>query len=255
MMPALGLETFTSASMLFLVGSAFVAGLARGFSGFGSALIFIPLASSLIGARLASPLLLVIDFVAAAPLIPNAWRHAERRDIGLMLLGTLIGVPLGTWALTQIDPLAVRWMIVALIVPMLALLMSGWRYRGTPTTVLTAAVGAVAGFFNGVAQVGGPPIVLYWLRDLTAARTVRANIIVFFAASSVLTIVSYLTGGVLTTSVLGLALLTGPGFGVGLWLGSRMFGLASEQTFRRICYALIALAALISLPLFDGWLR
>jgi Sulfite exporter TauE/SafE len=179
MMSALGLEAFTSASMLFLVGSAFVAGLARGFSGFGSALIFIPLASSLIGAMLASPLLLVIDFVAAAPLIPNAWRHAERRDVGTMLLGTLIGVPVGTWALTRMDPLAVRWMIVALIVPMLALLISGWRYRGNPTTALTAAVGAVAGFFNGVAQVGGPPIVLYWLRDLTAARTIRQHHRVF----------------------------------------------------------------------------
>jgi uncharacterized membrane protein YfcA len=78
---------------------------------------------------------------------------------------------------------------------------------------------------------------------------------VFFAASSVFTIFSYLIGGVLTASVAGLAVLTGPAFGIGLWLGSRMFGLASEETFRRICYALIALAALVSLPLFDGWLR
>jgi uncharacterized membrane protein YfcA len=255
MMSALGLGSYPAASIVFLVVSAFVAGLARGFSGFGSALIFIPLASSIIGAKLASPLLLVIDFIAAAPLIPNGWRHAERRDVGTMLLGTLIGVPIGTWALTQMDPLAVRWMIVALIVPMLALLMSGWRYRGTPTAAVTATVGAIAGFFNGVAQVGGPPIVLYWLRDTTAARIVRANIILFFAISSVFTTVSYLIGGVLTTSVVGLAVLTGPAFGVGLWLGSQMFGLASEESFRRACYALIALAALISLPLFDGVLR
>jgi uncharacterized membrane protein YfcA len=255
MISALGLADYSAASLVFIVISAFVAGLARGFSGFGSALIFIPLASSMIGARLASPLLLVIDFVAAAPLIPNAWRHAERRDVGTMLIGTVIGVPVGTWALTQMDPLAVRWMIVALIVPMLALLMSGWRYRGTPTAALTASVGALAGFFNGVAQVGGPPIVLYWLRDLTAARIVRANIILFFAISSVFTTVSYLVGGVLTMAVIGLCVLTGPAFGIGLWLGSRMFGLASDETFRRICYALIAFAALISLPLFDGWLR
>jgi uncharacterized membrane protein YfcA len=255
MMSALGFESFTSASMFFLVGSAFVGGLARGFSGFGSALIFIPLASSIIGAKLASPLLLVIDLVAAAPLIPNGWRQADRRDVGTMLVGSLIGVPIGAWALTQMDGLTVRWMIVALIVPMLALLMSGWRYRGTPTAALTAAVGAIAGFFNGVAQVGGPPIVLYWLRDATAARIVRANIIVYFAASSVLTTISYLVGGVLTTEVVGLVVLTGPAFGAGLWLGSHMFGLASEETFRRICYALIALAALVSLPVFDGWLR
>jgi uncharacterized membrane protein YfcA len=255
MITSLGFESFTSASMFFLAGSAFVGGLARGFSGFGSALIFIPLASSIIGAKLASPLLLVIDLVAAAPLIPNGWRQADRRDVGTMLVGSLIGVPVGAWALTQMDGLAVRWMIVALIVPMLALLMSGWRYRGTPTAALTAAVGAIAGFFNGVAQVGGPPIVLYWLRDAAAARIVRANIILYFAASSVLTTISYLIGGVLTTAVVELAVLTGPAFGVGLWLGSHMFGLASEETFRRICYALIALAALVSLPLFDGVLR
>jgi uncharacterized membrane protein YfcA len=252
---ALGLESYSVASIALLVGTAFIAGLARGFSGFGSALIFIPLASSIIGARLASPLLLVIDFIAAAPLIPNAWRYADRRDVGTMLLGSLIGVPIGTWALTQMDPLAVRWMIVALIVPMLALLMLGWRYRGAPTAAVTAAVGALAGFFNGVAQVGGPPIVLYWLRDTTAARVVRANIIVFFAASSVFTTISYLIGGVLTTAVVGLCILAGPAFGVGLWLGSHMFRLASEETFRRICYALIALAALVSLPVFDGVLR
>jgi uncharacterized membrane protein YfcA len=255
MMAALGLGNYSSASLAYILTAAFVAGLARGFSGFGSALIFIPLASSMIGAKLASPLLLVIDFVAAAPLIPNAWRYADRRDVGTMLLGSLIGVPIGAWALTQMDALAVRWMIVALIVPMLALLMSGWRYRGMPTAALTAAIGALAGFFNGVAQVGGPPIVLYWLRDTTAARVVRANIIIYFAAASVITTISYLIGGVLTTAVIGLAVLTGPAFGVGLWLGSQMFGLASEENFRRACYALIALAALVSLPVFDGVLR
>ena len=131
----------------------------------------------------------------------------------------------------------------------------GWASVPGLVTNTTPAVGAVAGFFNGVAQVGGPPIVLYWLRDATAARIVRANIIVFFAASSIFTIVSYLIGGVLTTAVIGLVVLTGPAFGIGLWLGSHMFWLASEETFRRICYALIALAALVSLPLFDGWLR
>lgn len=255
MIASLGLADYSSAALAYIVASAFIGGLARGFSGFGSALIFIPLASSMVGARVASPLLLVIDFIAAAPLIPNAWQHADRRDVGTMLIGSVIAVPIGAWALTQMDPLTVRWMIVALIVPMLTLLMSGWRYRGTPTRTLTAMVGAIAGFFNGVAQVGGPPIVLYWLRDLTAARVVRANIIVFFAASSVVTIVSYLGGGVLTTAVIGLAVVTGPAFGIGLWLGSRMFGLASDETFRRICYALIALAAAVSLPLFDGWLR
>ncbi|MGY4341708.1 putative membrane protein YfcA [Bradyrhizobium sp. LM2.9] len=62
-----------------LCAVAFVSGTARGFSGFGSALIFMPLASSIATPRLVAALLLVIDFIAAAPLLPDAWRKADRK--------------------------------------------------------------------------------------------------------------------------------------------------------------------------------
>src|SRR3982751_887021 len=76
---------------------AFVSGTARGFSGFGSALIFMPLASSMAAPRLVAALLLIIDFVAAAPLLPNAWKQADRKATSVMVGGALIGVPIGTY--------------------------------------------------------------------------------------------------------------------------------------------------------------
>ena len=254
MMSALGLDLYSTAALLFLAGSALIAGLARGFSGFGSALIFMPLASTVMSAQIAAPLLLIVDIVTATPLIPRALKQADKRETVLMAAGALFGAPLGAWALTQMDPLTIRWMIVILIVPMLALLMSGWRYVGERTVLLTTAVGGLSGFFGGVAQVGGPPTVLYWLRD-GGATIMRANIILFFAMLSVITTFSYLASGILTSSILGLALVAGPVYGLGIWLGSHMFGLASEKTFQRVCYALIAIAAVISLPILDGVLR
>jgi uncharacterized membrane protein YfcA len=255
MIIALGLEVYTTVSIVLLIVTAFVAGLARGFSGFGAALIFMPVASAVMSAQIAAPLLLIVDMVTTTPLIPGALRRADRHEVVLMAAGALIGVPLGTWALAAMNPLAVRWMIVALIVPMLTLMMSGWRYRGRTSAAVTMSVGSIAGFFGGVAQVGGPAIVLYWLRDAGKAVTTRANMILYFAISDVLITIAYLAGGLLSRTILGLAVAIGPAFGVGLWLGSHMFGLASEATFRRICYALIALAALVSLPIFDGLLR
>src|ERR1700723_863286 len=83
---------------------AFLAGTARGFSGFGAALIFMPLASSLAAPRLVAALLLIIDFVAAAPLLPNAWREADRKATAIIVIGALIGVPLGTYFLTRLEP-------------------------------------------------------------------------------------------------------------------------------------------------------
>jgi uncharacterized protein len=251
----LGIHDVSSGALLLLAISAFVAALARGFSGFGSALIFMPLASITIGPQAAAPLLLIIDGVAAAGLIPRAWRHADRRDVGIMSIGALAGIPLGAWVLINSDPLWIRWAVALFGTLLLALLMSGWRYRGKPTTAISVGVGAAAGLLGGAAQIGGPPIVAYWLSRPMKAETVRANIVLYFAISTVITVAVYLAGGLLTPSVVGLALVTGPIYGVGLYAGARMFGLASDITFRRICFALIAVAIVLSLPVLDAFMH
>jgi uncharacterized protein len=254
-MPLFDFGGYSAATLTFVAASAMVAGLARGFSGFGAALIFIPLASTAIEPANAAALLLIVDIVMASPLLPRAWHIADRRNVGTMLIGTLIGVPAGTFVLTMAEPITIRWMIAVLVLVMLALLMSGWRYHGRPAATVDVGVGIVAGFFSGIAQVGGPPVVAYWLGAAKKPDLVRANIVIYFAASALLTFVSYTIAGLLTTKVIGIALLIGPAYGLGLWAGSHSFGLASEATFRRICYALIAMAGLISLPLLDGVIR
>ena len=254
-MPFLDLSGYSGATLAFVAVAATIAGLARGFSGFGAALIFIPLASTVIAPTMAAALLLVVDIVMASPLFPRAWRLADRSNVGTMLIGTLIGVPIGTLVLTRADPISIRWMIAGLVLAMLALLMSGWRYHGKPGRPVDVGVGMVAGFFTGVAQVGGPPVVAYWLGTTKEPDLVRANIVIYFAASALITCVAYVVAGLLTTKVAGLALLVGPAYGLGLLAGSHSFGLASAATFRRTCYALIALAGLISLPVLDGVIR
>jgi hypothetical protein len=248
----LGLYDHSAGALALLATSAFIAAVARGFSGFGSALIFMPLASTAIGPQAAAPLLLIIDGVAAAGLIPNAWRLADKRDVGTMSIGGLAGVPLGAWVLIKSDPLVIRWAIAFFGALLLGLLVSGWRFRGKPATAITVGVGGLAGVLSGAAQVGGPPIVAYWLSRSLSGETMRANIVLYFAIATLVSIVTYMAGGLLTTSVVGLALITGPIYGLGLFIGSHMFGFASEITFRRICFALIAVAIMLSLPVLDN---
>src|SRR3954466_15218566 len=126
---------------LAICGIALVSGTARGFSGFGSALIFMPLASSLAAPRLVAALLLIIDFVAAAPLIPGAWRNADRKATSVMVLGAVIGVPLGTYCLSRLDPVTTRWIISGFVFALLLLLLSGWRYRGKDHAPLSTSIG------------------------------------------------------------------------------------------------------------------
>src|SRR5258706_4089880 len=138
---------------------AFVSATARGFSGFGSALIFMPLARSMAAPRLVAALLLIIDFVAAAPLVPNAWKHADRKATAVMVSGALVGVPIGTYFLSRLEPVTTRWIISVFVFALLMLLLSGWRYRGKNYPAISIGIGGVVGFFSRlVPNLGRAPL-------------------------------------------------------------------------------------------------
>ena len=92
----------------------------------------------------------------------------------------------------------------------------------------------------------------YWLGIGTAHARIRANLILYFAAITILTLLSYWWGGLISTIILKIGLFVGPAYGIGAFGGSRMFGLASPAMFRNMSFALIALAILLSLPLFGS---
>lgn len=188
--------------IMFLLLSAFIAGLARGFSGFGGALIFIPLAGAVTSPQIASAILLIVDGFLTLGMVPKGWRFANRREVATMLAGAVVGVPLGTAMLALTPPVTLRWIISAVVLALLLFLISGWRYHGRPKPALTVGVGAVAGFFGGAAQLSGPPIVAYWLGGAIPAITVRANLILYFALATCISATSYFFGGILTVESL-----------------------------------------------------
>jgi uncharacterized membrane protein YfcA len=244
------LADYSSLTLVLLAVAGLIAGMARGFSGFGAALIFVPLAGALAGPKLAGPILLIVDGILATSLIPGAWGLGNRREVLVMAAGALIGIPAGTMILQSFAPLTLRWLISGMAASMLALLLSGWRYRGEPHPLATAGTGLVSGLFSGIAQIGGPPVVSYWLGTGIEPSRLRANFILYFALSTIITLVSYLRAGLITHDVLALALVAGPTYGTGIFLGSRMFGLASIKVFRGASLVLIALAVVLSLPMW-----
>jgi hypothetical protein len=77
----------------------------------------------------------------------------------------------------------------------------------------------------------------------------------FFGASDFFSLVSYAAAGLITLESIRFSLLVGPIYGVGVAFGASLFGRASDELFRVICYVLIVLAVIIGLPSLDGVLR
>jgi len=234
---------------------AALAGAVRGFSGFGSALVYIPLVAAIYDPRIAAATLLLIDLVSCVPFTVPAFSRCNWREVVPVTASAALMVPIGTLVLLFVDPMVLRWVIAVLVIGLLMVLMSGWRYHGKPHLAASLGVGAVAGLGSGAVQIAGPPVIIYWLGGPAAATIVRANLMVFFALIGCATLISYAAQGLFTRPALTLAVLLGVPFLAAMTIGALMFRGASDSLYRRVAYGLIAVSAVVSLPLFDHLLR
>jgi uncharacterized protein len=232
-----------------------LSGLVRGFSGFGSALIYMPLIAAVYEPRVAAVTLLLIDSISTAPFTLRSFRQCTWREILPMFAACVIAIPLGATALVVLDPIVLRWFMVATILLLLAILMSGWRYQGRPSLPLTLGVGLFSGFGGGAVQIAGPAVIIYWLGGANNTVTVRANMMVYFLLMDVVMLVVYGLRGLFTAELTVLALLLGIPFFAATAAGALLFHSSSDRSYRRIAYIIIAVSAIVSLPLFDPWLR
>jgi uncharacterized membrane protein YfcA len=241
----------------FLVAAVIsaMAGAARGFAGFGSSLIYVPLISTVYEPKIAAVTALLIDAASGVPYGAKAFPRSDRRDVGPTTLAALATLPLGTYLLVVADPTALRWFIGVFVLATLPFLAGGWRYQGKSNLAIRLAVGGIAGVTGGAVQLSGPPVILYWLGGAGQAAFVRANLMVYFTFIDMIGCVAYLREGLFTREVVVLSLLLGLPFILAMVAGVRWFRIASERSFRHVAYAIIALSALLSLPLFDGLLR
>ena len=166
----------------FFVALAIAAtsGLVRGFSGFGSALIYMPLMAAVYDPRTAAVTLLMVDFVCSSPFAISEMRRCTWSEVVPISIAMAVAVPIGTYLLIVLDPIVLRWTIAILVLSLVAILVSGWRYHGPSTLPITTTVGLIAGVGAGAAQIAGPPVILYWLSRGNNALTLRANLMVFF---------------------------------------------------------------------------
>lgn len=245
----------SAAAFLGLVAAAILGGLVRGFTGFGFAMVFVPIATIAMGPSIAIVLIWLVDIPFAWPLAAAGFRRVAWREVLPLLAGATLTAPLGVWLLVNSDPVTARWIIALSIVAATALLFTGWRYRGAPGLPLSVGVGGLSGAASGLAQLGGMPIAIFWLAaQKNEPRQTRDNLNGFFAILPIVTGWLYWSKGLLTLEMVWLALPLCLPYGIALFAGSHLFRFASERTFRLLAYTIIAGAAIVALPLLDPFL-
>lgn len=242
-------------AMLLVIAIVFITGIVRGFSGFGSGMIIGPTSAALFGPQMALAMVSILD---AFPTLPLAWstrKDVNWREIIPVAIGYALLVPIGIWLLKSGDPTALRWFISISILIAVAILWSGWKYKGPRSAPISMGFGGLGGFMGAAAALPGPSVLIYWLASAAKAIEVRANMVWYLFITDIMVIIGYLLGDIYTMESFLRATLCVPGYLIGIWIGSRFFSGASEQLYRRIAFIMILISAISSLPLLDNLIR
>ncbi len=237
------------------LGAALLAGVVRGFSGFGAALIYVPLMSAFYSPPIATASLVIADYCSSAPYLVQSFRYCRWRAVAPAAIAGAIMVPFGTLLQKTADPYYLRWGMAAFVMAFVVSLVSGWRYRGSQGTGAAMGAGALSGIAGGATQMSGPPLILFWLSSPHPASVVRYDLMACLALIGFTLCISYAVQGLFTPTPIAIAILVWPIYMGSTWLGARWFRSASDLGYRRVAYLIIAISAVISMPIFDAWLR
>jgi len=223
-----------------------LAGLIRGFSGFGSAMVITPTLSLVWSPQQAVLVAVLFEVAASIPLLPESVRQTKWREILLMAVTACLTVPIGTLLLIIIAPNLMRKIVAVVVLSFALIMLAGGRYLGKPKLPMTLGTGAASGILTGAAGIGGPPIVLYLLSGPDKAAASRASFITYFGLTQLAALISYWVSGLLIPDVFWNFLLLMPVFLIGLSLGHYLFGFVNENLFRYVVLIFFIAIALIS---------
>jgi uncharacterized membrane protein YfcA len=246
-----GLTAALSLSALpWLFVAALVAGTVYGFAGFGAALVFMPISVALIAPAVAVAAFALTALIALVTVVPRAWAAVDKPGLAQMLAGTMLGFPIGIWALRVWEAEAIRLGVSLVVLATLGVLIAGWRMAARPHAATRLGVGAATGLIGGATGVTGPVVILFNLGAGAPAGVTRANTLVFLTLCSALLLVQLWVQGLLQPTAIWLGLLLMLPYALGTWIGQALFDPAAERLYRRIAYAIIAASGVAGLPIW-----
>lgn len=229
---------------------AFLAGVLRGFSGFGAGLLIAPVFSFFVTPADIVVLIVVLNLCTTLQFLPDALKKVDWRLVLRLFLPSLVGIPLGIAFLQVVDPQVMRKVIGGVVTLMSALMLMGWYYDGKRGLIQDSAVGFTGGVLTSIGGIGGPPVILYLLSDRKLGIDVfRAVSFVLFLLIQSCTLVQIGIGPGITTPqwVLVLALL--PAYVLAHFVGDFLFRYVSgtyERMVKRVSLITLLIIGLLA---------
>jgi uncharacterized membrane protein YfcA len=232
---------------IYFCGVIAFAAVIRGYAGFGFSAVVVAALSLIMLSREAVSIVILLEIVASLQMAPSIWKSIHWKLVGCILLGATLLTPLGQAILVYLPQNIIQTTIAIIVMIAVILLYKGFTPAIPNKPVGWIFVGAVAGFFNGIAALGGLGIMILLINTGLSAAILRASLAAIFFFIDCYASIFAIQNNIMDTTTLYRTFAAIPFLFFGIKLGSYYFNPENTDTYKRV--ALLILFGLASLLL------
>lgn len=204
----------------------FFAFLILSLTGFGHALVAMPLLIPLIGLSNAAPLVALCSLVGTLALLVHYYQHIRLRTVWRYALASAVGIPLGVYLLDFIDEKTGMTALAVVVIGYSLYSLLNLRLPHLKGYIWAYTFGLLTGVLSGAYNTGGPPAVIYATTNRWEPDEFRGNLRGISLLNSAIVVTTHALSHNLTPLVWGYFVYTLPalliGTAGGLLLASRI---------------------------------
>jgi uncharacterized protein len=231
----------------------FVASFVQGFSGFGFSQVAVPVMSFFMLPSRFIPVALLQSIVLNIIILIESRKNLDFKKLIPLTIAGALGIPLGTYLLIVLNPEIIKLTIGAIIILSSLALFIGFEKPVTNEKFAYIPIGIVSGILNGSITMSGPPVILFFAYQGVEKAKFRANLVMYFFLINIVTVPTYLFGGLIDIGIIKYAIITLPALIVGTICGAIVSRFTKDAIFKKI--TLILLIALGALSLITAVIK
>jgi len=225
----------------------FLAGTIQGLTGFGFALVSIPILIIFLSPKIAVPIVVMLSILTNVIILFEARKWVDLKRIWPLMIAGIAGIPIGTYLLIVLDVSILKVFIGSIIIPFAIALLIGFKKQIKNEKVAFAPVGLVSGLLSASVSVSGPPVILFFINQGVKKQTFRANLAAYFTVLASATTLAFVLSGVITKEVTNYVIWFLPAVILGGITGIKLAPKVTEKLFRNIALILVTIAGLLSI--------
>lgn len=230
---------------LLIIGITFLASFVQSLSGFGFALIAMPLLQPLIGISSTSSLVALVFLITAISLMLYYRQSLQFKPVVPLALASIVMTPFGIYLSSLVNDslfkggmglLLIVYGSYSLLTPTLPQISSPiWGYFA----------GAFSGLLSGLANVGGPPLIMYGHCQKWAPDIFKSNLQSLFVINIAIAIISRFWQGSITIPVIRWFGICLPALALGVLSGILASRLIDSDQFKQLVLILLFIGGVV----------